>query len=130
MGFVSCSAVSPSVDDGTIVEVHFKAPQLFHFFVHRLCPQQISRTETVAQRAFATKISPNFRVNLLVRFASKPLFCQVMTGYPLELFRKVFGAVRAIFWHWASFWVPQQIGDGEHQFALTSLGVQLFISLG
>ena len=41
-----------------------------------------------------------------------------MTGNPLELFRKFFGAVRAIFWLWGSFlapdwWVGQPIlGDG------------------
>ena len=29
-----------------------------------------------------------------------------MTGNPLELFRKFFGAVRAIFWLWGSFWAP------------------------
>ena len=34
-------------------------------------------------------------MNFLVRFASKPLFYWVMT---LELFRKFFGAVRAILW--------------------------------
>ena len=33
----------------------------------------LSGTEKVPQRTFATKISPNFRVNFLVRFASKPL---------------------------------------------------------
>ena len=38
-----------------------------------------------------------FRVNFLVRFASKPLFYWVMTGNPLELFKKLFGAVRAMF---------------------------------
>ena len=66
----------------------------------------MSGTEKVPQRTFATKISPNFRVNFLVRFASKPLFYWVMTGKPLELFRKFFGAVRAIFWLWGSFWGP------------------------
>ena len=29
-----------------------------------------------------------------------------MTGKPLELFRKFFGAVRAIFWLWGSFLAP------------------------
>ena len=33
-----------------------------------------SGTEKVPQRTFATKISPNFRANFLVLFASKPLF--------------------------------------------------------
>ena len=37
-----------------------------------------SRTEKVPQRTFVTKISPNFRVNFLVRFASKPLFYCVL----------------------------------------------------
>ena len=34
------------------------------------------------------------------------LFYWVMTGNPLELFRKVFGAVRAIFWLCGSFLAP------------------------
>ena len=54
-----------------------------------------SGTEKVPQRTCATKILPNFRVNIRVRFASKPLFSLDST---LELFRKLFGAVRAIFW--------------------------------
>ena len=49
------------------------------------------------QRTFATKISLNFRVNFLARFASKPLFYWVVTGSPIELFRQFFGTVRAIF---------------------------------
>ena len=36
--------------------------------------QALLDTEKVPQRTFATKISPNFRVNFLVRFASKPMF--------------------------------------------------------
>ena len=52
---------------------------------------------------------PNFRVNFLVRFASKPLFYWV-AGDPLELLRKLFGAVRAIFWLWASFLAPDLRG--------------------
>ena len=31
-----------------------------------------------------------------------------MTGNPLELFRKFFGAVRAIFWLWGPFWAPDK----------------------
>ena len=53
-----------------------------------------------------TKILPNVRVIFLARFGSKPLFCWVMTGKPLGLFRKFFGAVRAIFWHCGSFLSP------------------------
>ena len=60
-------------------------------------------TAKVPQRNCATKILANVRVNFLVRFASKPLFYWVMTGNPLELFRKFFGAVRAIFWLCESF---------------------------
>ena len=59
------------------------------------------------QRTFATKVPPNFPVNVLVRFASKPLFWWVMTGSPLEFFRKFFGAVRALFWLWGSFLAPE-----------------------
>ena len=61
----------------------------------------------VPQRNCVTKILPNVQVNFLVRFASKPLFCWVMTGNPLELFRKFFGAVRAIFWLCGSVLAPE-----------------------
>ena len=44
-----------------------------------------------------TKILPNVRENFLVQFSSNPFFYWVMTDKPLELFRKFFGAVRAIF---------------------------------
>ena len=67
------------------------------FFVPRL----IWGTEKVPQRNYVTKILPNVRVNFLVRFASNPLFYWVMAGNPFGLFRKFFGAVRAIsecFW--------------------------------
>ena len=63
-------------------------------------------TEKVPQRKCVTKILPNVRVNFLARFASNPLFYWVMTGNPLELFRKFFGAVRTIFWFCGSFLVP------------------------
>ena len=53
-----------------------------------------------------TKILPNVRVNFLVRFASKPWFYWVTTSNPLELFRKFFGAVRAIFLICESFLAP------------------------
>ena len=33
-----------------------------------------------------------------------------MTGNPLELFRKFFGAVLAIFWFWGSFLAPDGHG--------------------
>ena len=51
-----------------------------------------------------TKILPNVRVNFLVRFASEPLFCWIMTSDPLELFRnslllfaRIFGFVGPFF---------------------------------
>ena len=69
----------------------------------RFSARVISGTEKVPLRTFATKISPNFRVNFLVRFASKPPFLWVSA---LELFRKFLGAVRAIFWLWGSFLAP------------------------
>ena len=67
-----------------------------------------SGTEKVPQRNCVTKILPNVRVNFLVQFASKPLFYWVMTGNPLKLFRKFFGAVRAIFWLCGSFLAPDR----------------------
>ena len=57
-------------------------------------------TKTVQQRTFATKILPNFRVNFLARFASKPLFYWVV---PSNCSEKFFRAVRAILWLWGSF---------------------------
>ena len=39
-----------------------------------VCGGEISGIEKVPQRTLATKISPNFRVNFLVRFASNPSF--------------------------------------------------------
>ena len=68
-----------------------------------LLSELVLGTEKVPQRNCVAKILPNVRVNFLVRFASKPSFCWVMTGNPLELFRKFFGAVRAIFWLCGSF---------------------------
>ena len=53
---------------------------------------QMSGTEKVFQRTRATKILLNFRVNLLVRHNTL-----VLLGSALELSRKIFGAVRAIF---------------------------------
>ena len=74
-----------------------------------------SGTEKVPQRTWATKILPNFRVNFRLLFASKTL---VLLGSALELFRKFFGAVRANFWLWGSFWslisgVLEQISASE-----------------
>ena len=71
---------------------------------------RLSGTEKVPQRTCATKILPNFRVNFLVRFASKPLFCW---GVPsncsensLVLFVQFFG-FGVLFWPWSLglFWV-------------------------
>ena len=73
-------------------------------------------TEKVPQRTCVTKILPNVRVNFLARFASKPLFYWVMTGNPLELLRKFFGAVRAIFWFCGPFLVPD-FGPGKKYLA-------------
>ena len=47
-------------------------------------------------------------------FASKPLFYRVMTSHPLELFRKFFGAVRAIFWLCESFLAPECSSAKSH----------------
>ena len=64
-------------------------------FVPAEYSQQKSQTEKVPQRTFATKISPNFRVNFLVRFASKPLFYWVVpsncSDNSLVLFVRFFG---------------------------------------
>ena len=69
-----------------------KSLGLGSFFVPDVRPMHFPRffggTEKVPQKNCVTKILPNIRVNFLVRFASKPLFYWVMTGNPLELFRK------------------------------------------
>ena len=55
----------------------------------------VSGTEKVPQRTCATKILPNFRVNFLVRFASKPWFYWVVpsncSDNSLVLFVRFFG---------------------------------------
>ena len=57
--------------------------------------RHLSGTEKVPQRTFATKTSPNFRVNFLVQFASKPLFYWVVPSNcsenSLVLFVRSFG---------------------------------------
>ena len=42
------------------------------------CLRGLSGTEKIPQRPFATKILPNFQVNFLVRFTSKPLSYRVV----------------------------------------------------
>ena len=73
--------------------------------IHFPQPESNLGTEKVPQRNCVTKILPNFGVNFLVRFASQPSFYWVMTGNPLELFRKFFGAVRAFFGFVCPFWL-------------------------
>ena len=57
--------------------------------------EYLSGTEKVPQRTFATKSSPIFRVNFLVRFASKPLFYWIVPSNcsenSLVLFVRFFG---------------------------------------
>ena len=77
------------------------------FATDRIQKKDLLGTEKVPQRNCVTKIWPNVQVNFLVRFASKPLFYWVMTGNPLELFRKFFGAVRSIIWLCGSFLAPE-----------------------
>ena len=60
----------------------------------------ISETEKVPQRTFATKILPNFRVNFLVRFASKPFFYRVVPSNCSEDSLVLFVH---FFWLWGSF---------------------------
>ena len=78
-------------------------------------------TEQVPQRTFATKILTNFRVNFLVRFASKPLFYWVMPTSPLKLFRKFFGTVRALFCFGVPFWPLNSVAEIKWGFGLAGL---------
>ena len=53
-----------------------------------------SGTEKVPQRTFATKISPNFRVNFPARFASRPLFYWVVPSNCSENCKAVIAKLR------------------------------------
>ena len=50
----------------------------------------------IPQRNCVTKILPNVRVNFLVRFASKPLFCWISDRYPPRTVQKIL---------WWNFWL-------------------------
>ena len=64
-------------------------------------------TEKVPPRNCVRKILPNGRVNFLVRFASRPLFYWVLTGNPLELFKKIIWCCSCDFFGFVSpFWPP------------------------
>ena len=59
----------------------------------------LSQASSIGDRKGTTKkLCDKDLLNFLARFASQPLFYWVMTGNPLEFFRKFFGAVGAIFW--------------------------------
>ena len=64
-------------------------------------PPLISGTEKEPQRTCVTKIPPNFRVNFLLRFASKSLFCCVVPSIFSENSLVLF--VR-FFWLGVHFW--------------------------
>ena len=63
-----------------------------------------SGTEKVPQRTFATKIFAELSGELSGAIGLKTL---VSLGSALELFRKFFGTVRAIFGVWGSFLAPE-----------------------
>ena len=75
-------------------------------------------TEKVPRRNCVTKILPNVRVNFLVRFASKSWLYWVMASNLLEVFRKFFGAVGAIFCGFVgTFWLlPFSVVLGKSRF--------------
>ena len=83
-------------DKNTVYQKH----GLCHPDIRGKRPELSWGQKKVPQRNCVTKILPNVRVNFLVRFASKPLFCWVMTGNPsncsensLVLFVRFFGFV-------------------------------------
>ena len=89
-----CSSISPHLKP----PIFGKAALISHlsymfsiYFKFTFC----SGTEKVPQKTFATKMLPNFRVNFLVRFASKSLFYWVLPSNCSEnylvLFVRFFG---------------------------------------
>ena len=87
---------------------------------YTLARNQYSGTEKVPQRTFATKISPNFRVNFLVRSASKPLFYWVVPSNcsedSLVLFVRFFGFGVLV-------WLPKYINNSPGVFSCIHPGV-------
>ena len=74
---------------------HYKLAPLCENYPLNQDSTRPSGTEKVPQRTFATKILPNFRVNFLVQFASKPLLYWVVPSNcsenSLVLFVRFFG---------------------------------------
>ena len=75
----------------------------------------MSTSQTQGQKRYPKELSRQRFRRTFGRTFSKPLFQDVMTGNPLELFRKSFGAVRAIFWLWGFF---SLLTNTAHELAL------------
>ena len=77
---------------------------------HTYQENQDQGRKKVPQRACATKMLPNFRVNFLVRFASKPLFYWVLPSKCSEIYLVLF--VR-FFGHGVLFWPLKDTQTGR-----------------
>ena len=99
---------------GHIKETAWSPPKTLQSFSKQLhksfrTTARLDSPRTIGDRKGTTKklcdkdILPNVRVNFLVQFASKSSFYWVMAHNLLELFRKVFGDIRATFWLCGSF---------------------------
>ena len=97
---------------GNLRKIANPAP-FVQFRLSLVIPLEPERAEKikVPQRTCAKKILPNFRVNFLVRFASKPLFYWVLPSNCSENYLVLF--VR-IFWLWGCFFCPLSIRKKCH----------------
>ena len=68
-----------------------------------------SGREKVPKRTCATKTLPNFRVNFLVRFASKPCFI----GYCPRIVQTILWCCSCDFWLWGSFLALEKQGNSQ-----------------
>ena len=82
----------------------YRPPKSFVCFIHRFFFSRIRDRKGTPKRTFATKILPNFRLNFLVRFASKPLCYRVVPSNYSENSLALF--VLYFFWALGFFFWP------------------------
>ena len=69
----------------------------------------MSGTEKGTPKNFCDKDFAELSGELSGAICLKTLVLMEVTGNPLKLFRKIFGAVRPIFWLWGSFLAPDNV---------------------